>query len=281
MMKTRLILAILAGSLWLCEKSQAQVPSQFSVQGILRDSTGKLQSMSVTVLVQLYDAQMGGNAIGGPLTANNVPVDNGLFTVAFTVPSLASDLTSVQPWLQLTVGNDTFPRQLVTPVIYSVMAKAADSLSANCSGCVGDAHVGTGISAAKVAGALANATIAASNVTGAFTELSTGHVIGTGATPTAIVGAAAGSGATVNSITGSDTAGSISLTTGTGAAIGTYVTISFKSAYATTPSCVVSPTNDFGYNKTVVAGNTSGFWIHVTPAIGSGIVASFNWICIQ
>ncbi len=44
-------------SLLLATGAHAAAPNAFSVEGVLRDSTGKLQSMMVAVSVTLYDAQ--------------------------------------------------------------------------------------------------------------------------------------------------------------------------------------------------------------------------------
>jgi hypothetical protein len=107
----------------------AGVPNTFSVQGVLRDNTGKLQSMMVSVTVNLWDAQMMGNQLGGPYQ-QTVMATNGLFTLAITDPQILTKIGSSstgQVWLEVIVGNDTFPRQLATPGMFSLMCAQADS----------------------------------------------------------------------------------------------------------------------------------------------------------
>jgi hypothetical protein len=129
--------------------ARASVPSQFTVQGVLRDNTGKLQSTSVNVTVKLFDAQTAGNQLGPTFGPTAVGAENGLFTLTINAPSLAGDIKSTQPWMEVSVGNDTFARQLVTPVVYAVLAAhadnatSADSLSGACSGCVADSNIGS------------------------------------------------------------------------------------------------------------------------------------------
>jgi hypothetical protein len=130
----------------------AAVPSQFSVQGVLRDGAGKLQSMAVQVSATLYDAEVGGSVRAGPF-ASPMPVQatNGLFSVTFedmdlvTKISLASEL-----WLEVTVDSDVFPRQKVTAQIYALVAASANHadeaarLAASCEGCISGVQIGTG-----------------------------------------------------------------------------------------------------------------------------------------
>src|SRR5207248_345365 len=107
----------------------------------------------INVTVKLFDAQTGTNQLGPTFGPTSVMAENGLFTLTINAPSLMSDLASIQPWMEVSVGNDTYPRQLVTPVIYAVMAAhadAADSLTSQCTGCVSDANIG-GVSGGKLA----------------------------------------------------------------------------------------------------------------------------------
>lgn len=110
--------------------ARATVPQSFSVQGVLRDSSGKLQTMSVTVQTNFFDAQTAGNLLNPtPYLANNVMAVNGLFTVTFSDAMVSANLaktTTGQLWIEVTVGNDTYPRQQVTPGIWALMCASAD-----------------------------------------------------------------------------------------------------------------------------------------------------------
>jgi hypothetical protein len=135
------VLLLLAGS-----AARANVPNQFSVQGVLRDNMGKLQSMPVlAVTVSLFDAQMGGNRLAGPYGPRSVMASNGLFTFSISDDNIRSELASAnQVWLEVTVGNDIFPRQQVTPDVYALMcasAQQADQLSSACTGCVTNTQI--------------------------------------------------------------------------------------------------------------------------------------------
>jgi hypothetical protein len=109
--------------------ADANVPSSFAVQGVLRDKSGQLQSMAQTVTVTLYDAQQGGNVLGMPHVFTDVPVTNGLFTVTVTDPALPMQIGSPsQVWLEVSAGNDTFARQPVTPQLFALRAQVAENV---------------------------------------------------------------------------------------------------------------------------------------------------------
>ena len=130
-MRNAFLIAVL--SVAVSSQSRAGVPSSFSVQGVLRNGSGMLQSSTINVLSNFYDSQMGGTKIAGPYSAQNVPAVNGLFTVTFSDPMIIKSLSgsaSGQMWLELTVGNDVFPRQQVTPGIAALMCQQADSANA-------------------------------------------------------------------------------------------------------------------------------------------------------
>ena len=164
----RRLAGVLSGLLlWLATgDARAAVPKQFSVQGVLRDSAGKLQSMMVTVTVQLFDAQTAGNKLAGPFGPTAVMAVNGLFTLTIPDNNVLTELgPAAQVWLEVTVGNDTFARQLVTPELYALMcatadhADQADTLTAACSGCVTNAQIKAGtIAVDRLAQAGAQAT---------------------------------------------------------------------------------------------------------------------------
>ncbi len=111
---------------------RANVPQQFTVQGVLRDKGGSLQSLMATVTVKLFAAAQ--PAAGEqPLTQvplTGIEVANGLFTVQVPVtPELSAALAQPQVWLEMTVNGDTFPRQQLTPDVYALLCGTADGLS--------------------------------------------------------------------------------------------------------------------------------------------------------
>lgn len=133
--------------------AHAKVSSRFTVQGVLRNSQGQLQSMMVSVIASLWDAQMGGTRLGDPYGPQNVMAENGLFTIAFDDPALKDALASPsvsEVWLEVTVGAETLPRQLVTAQLFAMLASRADGLSQACSGCVADPMIATGLSGTKL-----------------------------------------------------------------------------------------------------------------------------------
>jgi hypothetical protein len=139
-------------------EARAAVPEAFNVQGVLRDNAGNLQSMMVTVTVNFWSTASGGTtplATYGPFT--NIPVQNGLFSVQITAssPDLIAALNGqAQTYLELIVGNDTFPRQPVSPDIYALMCSQADvAKDVQCgSACVSDPEIAS-VSPAKLTGA--------------------------------------------------------------------------------------------------------------------------------
>jgi hypothetical protein len=139
-----------------------------SIQGVLRDAQGALQSQAVSLDVSLYASQMATNAF---YTQHfpTVPVDNGFFAIEIGGDNLGFSMTP-DAWVGVQVGGDPteLPRQHLTGVPYAFNAAAADTattastaasaasaakadtLSSACNGCVTDAMIAPGISAAKV-----------------------------------------------------------------------------------------------------------------------------------
>jgi hypothetical protein len=128
----------------------------FTYQGRLNDggnpATG-LYDLSFTA----YDAVTNGTAVSGVVTNAATPVSNGLFAV--TLDFGAGVFTGPPRWLDLAVrtnGGGAFttlsPRQLLTPAPYALMANSASNL------------LGT-LSAAKLAGTVANSQLANNSVT--------------------------------------------------------------------------------------------------------------------
>lgn len=126
-----LVLAVLLGA----ARAYAQVPQQFTVQGVLRNGMGALQSAMVNVSVSFFDAATNGNRIAGPYGPTAVMAVDGLFTLTIADSVIISKLQGkAQVWLQVTVGNDTFDPQIVTPEIFALMCSTADSFSGNLDG---------------------------------------------------------------------------------------------------------------------------------------------------
>jgi hypothetical protein len=137
--------------------ARAAVPSEFSVQGVLRDNAGKLQTMPVNVTVTLYNMVTAGTKLAGPYVVNNVPVSNGLFTLTIPDPSLRAQLSpAAEIWVELSAGNDTFPRQRVSTEIYALMCSAAETftgaLAGDVTGTQGATKVKTPAGAKRVVG---------------------------------------------------------------------------------------------------------------------------------
>ena len=120
-----ILTVLMAGS----RVGRAAVPQSISVQGVLRDSTGKLQSMAVNVQVNFFDAQTNGNMLATEPLAMNVMAVNGLFSVTINDAALAGKLygsTTGEVWLELSVGNDTYARQQVTSNVFALQCAQAD-----------------------------------------------------------------------------------------------------------------------------------------------------------
>src|SRR5438270_3601035 len=107
----------------MAPRADATVPQEISVQGVLRNGAGALQTTPVTVIVTFYDAVTAGNKLAGPYTASNVQATNGLFTVSIKDtglgPALAASGTGAA-FVEISVGNDTFARQPVTSEVFAL-----------------------------------------------------------------------------------------------------------------------------------------------------------------
>ena len=114
-MQRSFTMALVLAMATVSARAHAKTPTQFSIQGVLRDSAGKLQVNPVNVTVKLYAAQTGGDALATPVTSVSVKPVNGLFTVAIPVDAALAEVLANPPvWTELSVGNATYPRQLVT-----------------------------------------------------------------------------------------------------------------------------------------------------------------------
>jgi hypothetical protein len=109
------------------------VPNEFTVQGVLRDQSGRLQSMPVQVTVRLYDDQTSADPgnLREQFGPTEVVAENGLFTVAVPVTDLGRLVGASSLWLEVTAGNDTFPRQRVTSELFALSCAIARSFSAD------------------------------------------------------------------------------------------------------------------------------------------------------
>jgi hypothetical protein len=110
----------------LATQALAVPPTEFTVQGVLRNGAGTLQSQPITITVNLFDAETGGTKLAGPYTQSNVPVANGLFSYTFSdaaLPGILAAATSV--WLEVTAGSDVFPRQKSSSTFYAAQAHDA------------------------------------------------------------------------------------------------------------------------------------------------------------
>jgi hypothetical protein len=171
------ILAALV-SLVLAAPAWAAVPQVFTVQGVLRNSAGTLQTMPVDVNVTLYDARTDpSNTLFAPAQIANLPVTNGLFTVVLTIPD-ATTMNKIaaasEIWLGLTAGGDTFPRQKVTPVVSALLCGNADTVTNGVytNGSYADPAWITSLSASKISGSVASASTVTNGVvtTGSYAD---------------------------------------------------------------------------------------------------------------
>jgi microcystin-dependent protein len=105
----------------------ADVPTQFTVQGSLRDNMGKLQSMAVSASVSLFDSASAGNRVAGPYAFASVPVQNGLFTLVIDDSAIASKIDKGALFVELTVGGDVYSRFQVASQFFALRAGQCDS----------------------------------------------------------------------------------------------------------------------------------------------------------
>jgi hypothetical protein len=170
--------------------ASATAPSEFTVQGVLRNNTGQLQTMTVKVTVTLYDATSAGNVLAGPFVSN-VMVSNGLFTLTIPDANLRSEVAgATEVWVEMTADLDTFPRQKVSSNLFALVCAAADQLSSACSGCVADTMI-AGVAGSKVSGKVAAASTAD---TAASATSATSATTATTATNSTQLGGVAASG---------------------------------------------------------------------------------------
>jgi microcystin-dependent protein len=105
----------------------AAVPTQFAIQGSLRDSMGKLQSISVSASVSLFDAMAGGNRLAGPYAFAMVPVQNGLFTLVIDDAAIGTKLGKGPVFVEITVAGDVYSRFSVSSQLFAIRAGQCDT----------------------------------------------------------------------------------------------------------------------------------------------------------
>jgi hypothetical protein len=105
----------------------AQVPTQFVIQGSLRDGTGRLASMPVVASVSLFDAASAGTRLAGPYPFAMVPVQNGLFTLTVDDPAIYSKLGKGAVFIELTIAGEVYSRFAAASQIFALRAGQADS----------------------------------------------------------------------------------------------------------------------------------------------------------
>jgi hypothetical protein len=122
------ILSIAIALSALCSTASAAVPSEISIQGVLRSNAGQLQTMPVNLKIEFFDAATSGNSIAGPYT-RTVAVTNGLFNVQLTDATLTTKLGGAPAvWVEVTVNStDVFPRQKVTSEVFALLCRNADN----------------------------------------------------------------------------------------------------------------------------------------------------------
>ncbi len=123
-----------------------QGTTAFTYQGRLNSGTNAANG-SYDLTFAVFDANVAGNQIAGPITNSAVAVTNGLFTV--TLDFGAGVFTGTNYWVEMTVspaGANTFarlvPRQQLTPAPYALSLVSPQATALNPPGAV-IAYMGT------------------------------------------------------------------------------------------------------------------------------------------
>lgn len=129
-MKKGIIFTTLFFCLALCQISKGQ-STTFTYQGSLKNG-GSNANGNFDFVFALFDAASGGTQIGSAITRTNVPVTDGVFSVAL---SFGNEFPGANRFLEIGVrqsGGGAFttltPRQQVTSAPYSIKSINADSL---------------------------------------------------------------------------------------------------------------------------------------------------------
>ena len=110
----------------------ADVPTKLGYQGILKNKSGVALSGSYNMVFSIYNGLSGGSNIWTE-THSGVPVTAGLFNVTLgdSVSLPAAVFNGDPKYVGVSIGNDSemTPRTALLPVLYSLRAGVADSLS--------------------------------------------------------------------------------------------------------------------------------------------------------
>jgi microcystin-dependent protein len=136
-MKTKILTLTLLTIIGLAVSAQT---TAFTYQGRLNaGATAANGSYDLTFAV--YDANVSGNKIAGPITNSAVAVSNGLFTV--TLDFGAGVFTGTNYWVEMAVspaGANTFatlvPRQQLTPAPYALSLVSPQATALNPAGAI-------------------------------------------------------------------------------------------------------------------------------------------------
>ncbi len=195
------------------------------------------------------------NMSGSNAFIQNVAVNNGLATQQLTIGYNGLEIVGL-------IGQN------------SLVMHGGDMLLEN-----GNIHCSNNI---NTTGAIQSSSVITSSIS--TSNASIAHLYGALSSPTI---ASSTSGVHSTSIVGKDLAGKLSFsTTGTDNPIGNLVTISFNTAFSTSPYVVFSSANadaaDAFYNHMMYVSNVSstGFAISTVDAITTDLTCDFNYMCI-
>jgi hypothetical protein len=120
---------------------QTPAGTAFTYQGQLKENGVPVNTTSGSFRVALYDAETGGNQIGGSVLVENVRISNGLFTIPLDFGSEA--FNGDARWLNISVYKTgtgwvaLSPRQMVTPAPQAQFAQNAAALQLPFAGTLG------------------------------------------------------------------------------------------------------------------------------------------------
>jgi hypothetical protein len=99
-----------------------------SYQGRLTDSNGNPLSGAYDMTFQLWDAEAGGDMVGGVISKADVTVENGLFNVELNVA--ASNFNGQALWIEVSVeGEKLAPTQQILPAPYALSLRPGAIIS--------------------------------------------------------------------------------------------------------------------------------------------------------
>lgn len=127
--------------------AQTAQGTAFTYQGEL-DQNGVPVTANADIVFALFDAAIGGNAVGSPLNftaanGNPVAVQNGIFTVALDFGALAfAGAVSDERYLSVTVnGNPLSPRTKIENAPYALQARTAELAYSVSNASIGSAQI--------------------------------------------------------------------------------------------------------------------------------------------